>query len=154
MAASRKKEAKVSRCSTPRDRDPRAKSDPGSNRREKPAWSVGFADPEGPWGFKKLDCKSWWDDIYTKLCNFETMTWQEIFDVSGGRSRGNNNHEIPVSDLAPLARRRLKELHRDDIDILFSLRLTGRKRIWGILEGTVLRILWYDPKHQVCPTSK
>lgn len=154
MAASRQKEVKLSLCSNPQDRDPRTKSDPGSNRRKNPSWNMRLADPEGPWSFRNLNCKSWWNDIYAKLCDFETMTWQEILDASGGRSHGNNNHEIPISDLVPAARRRLKKMHMDDIDVLFSLRLTGQKRIWGMLDGSVLKLLWFDPKHEICPSMK
>lgn len=154
MVASKNKEVKISPHSKPRDRDPRIKSDPDSNRRKKPAWNIGLIDPLGPWSFKQLDCPQWWDDIYSKLKNYETMTWQEIYDASGGRSHGNNNHDIPICDLIPQARRRLKELNLDDISSLFSLRLTGQQRIWGILDGNVLKLLWFDPKHQICPSLK
>jgi hypothetical protein len=154
MAVSKRKEVRLSLGSNPRDRDPRAKSDPVRNRRENPSWNVRLADPEGPWSFRNLSCRSWWNDIYAKLCDFETMTWQEILDASGGRVHGNNNHEIPTSVLVPAARRRLKKLRMDDIDVLFSLRLTGRKRIWGILDGSVLKLLWYDPNHEIYPSMK
>ena len=33
------------------------------------------------------------------------------------------------------------ELDKDDCDELFSLRITGRKRIWGIKDGNILWIL-------------
>ena len=82
------------------------------------------------------------------------MTWQEILDASGGRKKGNNNHPVPIEKLIPPARKRLKELRLNDISHLFSLRLTSEIRIWGILDGFVLKLLWYDSGHQVCPILK
>jgi hypothetical protein len=86
--------------------------------------------------------------------NFETMTWHEILKASGGRSNGNNNHEIPISDLCSDARKRLEELNLDDTDSIFSLRLAGKQRIFGIKEKRVLKIIWFDPDHSVCPSNK
>lgn len=154
MGASKKKEIKIPHGINPRDKDPRVKSDPESNRRKKPAWNIGLIDPGGPWCFKQLNREQWWDDIFLKLKNYETMTWQEIYDASGGRSHGNNNHEVPICDLSSAARRRLKGLKLDDISSLFSLRLTGQQRIWGILDGNVLKLLWFDPEHEICPSLK
>lgn len=42
----------------------------------------------------------------------------------------------------------------DDLDQLFSLRLTVRKRVWGIKEGNIFWILWWDPEHEVCKSHK
>jgi len=42
---------------------------------------------------------------------------------------------------------RLDELTDD----LFSLRLEGDMRIWGIRLGRVLQLVWYDPRHEVYP---
>jgi len=154
MKASKNKQIKISPNCNPRDREVRIKSNPESNRNKKPAWHVGLIDVEGPRSFKQLNCLQWWDIIYSKLRNFETITWQEILNASGGRSRGNNNHKIPINELVPKARKRLKDLKLDNISHLFSLRLTGEIRIWGILDGFVFRLLWFDPKHQICPTLK
>jgi hypothetical protein len=79
------------------------------------------------------------------------MTWQEILSATGGRSHGNNSHNISVSELIKEARDRLAEINLDDVDELFSLRLEGKIRIWGMLDNDVLKILWYDPKHEICP---
>lgn len=154
MVASRKREIKVSPVIKPHDREVRIKSNPESNYTKKPAWNVGLIDLNCPWCFKELDGSDWWNEIHAKLKNFETMTWQEIFDASGGRKRGNNNHGVPIKDLVPEARRRLRELRLNDIESLFSLRLTGTRRIWGILDGFVLKIMWFDSGHKVCPTAK
>ena len=56
-------------------------------------------------------------EIRTKLSNFETMTWGEIF--------GRNNHPIQVESICNEARDRLRDIGLDDLDELFSLRLGG-----------------------------
>jgi len=45
----------------------------------------------------------------------------------------------------------VKELGMTD-DALYSLRLSGKLRLWGVRDRSVLQLLWYDPEHQVCPS--
>ncbi len=61
---------------------------------------------------------------------------------------------MEIAKLSAEARQRLVELRQDDVDELFSLRMTGRRRVWGFREANVLRFLWWDPDHQVCPVDK
>ena len=74
------------------------------------------------------------------------MNWVDL-----GR---NGSHHIPVSRIIPQARKRLEEIHQADIDDLYSLRLTGVQRIIGIRDRNNLKILWWDPEHEVCPANK
>ncbi len=88
--------------------------------------------------------------VYEHLRDFEKLTWQEIETAQS--KRGNTkHHNIPVSDLSKPAVKRLKELKLDDLDELFSLRIEGDDRIFGIREFNTLIILWYDEHHKVCP---
>lgn len=74
------------------------------------------------------------------------MTW-----LDHGRK---GSHLIAVSDLAKNAQRRLEEIGQADVDEVYSLRFGGQKRIIGIRSGDALKILWWDPEHQVCPSQK
>jgi hypothetical protein len=140
---------------SPPHKEVRIKSDPLSHDREKPVWSFSVLDEDhAQWGWRNVNSGVWWDDILPKLQNFETMTWAEILRPAGGRSHGNNNHPIPVAELCKAARDRLVDLQQDDIDTVFSLRLAGAPRVMGIREGRVLKILWFDPDHEVCPVQK
>ena len=154
QAKKSKKEPKTSSNFKTNDKQTRVKIDPDDNH-AKPSWRMGSIDLDCKWSFAELNIDRL-HEIISKLRNFETMTWQEILDASGGRKRGNgnNNHEVPVSDLIAAARKRLKELKLDDQTSLFSLRLKGKQRIWGILDGHVLRLLWHDDNHQICPKLK
>jgi len=126
---------------TPRIRKP---FDTGYNKN--PVWQIGNIDLGGPFGWSKIDRGHLVDEILPKIQNFETMRWQEIL--------GRNNHEIRISDISRTAQRRLADIKLDDIDQLVSLRLTARERIWGIKSQKTLRVLWWDPEHQVCPSLK
>ena len=77
------------------------------------------------------------------------MTWGEITGL-----RGSSNHPLPFDKIASAAQRRLKEIGRDDIDLLFQLNIQGKERVWGVrLEG-IFHLLWWDPDHTVYPVGK
>ena len=119
---------------------------PESFMNKKPVWRLGIMDFEGPWSWKKINRISLLETIHEKLKNFETMTWAEI--------EGPKHHLSSVSKFCKKAKDRLTTIKLDDYDVLFSFRLTGEKRVWGIRENEVLKILWWDPKHEVCPAPK
>ena len=75
------------------------------------------------------------------------MTWGEIL-------ADGNNHLMAISNLTKDAQDRLEEIGQLDIDQLVSLRVAGKPRVWGILEHSTLKILWWDPEHLVCPSLK
>lgn len=66
----------------------------------------------------------------------------------------DKNHHVSTSDLSEKAWRRLKDLKLEDVEQLFSLRISGKERVWGVLTQGVLEVLWWDPKHEVCPSHK
>jgi hypothetical protein len=59
---------------------------------------------------------------------------------------------IPVENLSPEATQRLREVHHDDEEWLFEIRLGNKPRVWGIRRETVFLVLWWDPEHLVCPS--
>ena len=135
-------------------RDIRIGNDPSRHDFDKIAWQIHTLDLDGKWGWKKIGPKKWWSYVVPKLKNLETMTWAEIQEAAGGRKNGNNSHFIEVKDLAKEAQKRLEDLKMDDISSLFSLRLEGTVRIFGIREGRVLKMVWYDENHEVCPSGQ
>lgn len=94
--------------------------------------------------------------VINKLKDFETMTWAEIERASGGKreGHGNNSHFIDIVDLSKVYRHLIKQTHSDEYDKVFSLRLTGKGRLFGVVEGAVFFVLWYDNDHSTIPTSK
>ncbi len=109
------------------------------------AWHLSTIDKDGPFGWCHVGQSCYWDRIHQKLASFETMTWNDI--VKG-------SHPVELKDLSKEARKRLEEIQQDDIESLYSLRLTGTERIWGIRDRNFLKVLWWDPNHKVCPSNK
>jgi hypothetical protein len=110
------------------------------------SWRLGTADVEGKWGWHHVDNGT---GLYlkSKLAAFETMTWGEL-------AASRNNKRIPVENICGEAQERLRHLKRDDVTDLWELRLTGEQRIWGWRVGDVMHLLWWDPRHEVCPSQK
>lgn len=101
-----------------------------------------------PYGWHRLDHQTL-HDVRDKLKDFETMTWREIlWPGTPGRTR---NHAVSIEKMSATAQARLRS-HHQGLSNLVSLRLTGRQRVWGILSGGVLHLLWWDPDHAVCPS--
>jgi hypothetical protein len=108
------------------------------------------------WHFDKLDlefeyCEDWvkidreglMQEILPKLKEFERKPWKEMGD--------RNNHFVFKKDLISDAIRRLEKLKIDDIEGLYSLRLSSTKRIYGIRFNSIIKLLWWDPDHKICP---
>jgi hypothetical protein len=64
------------------------------------------------------------------------------------------NHWISVSRLPQEAKNRLVAIKLDDVDQLFSLRLSGTRRLWGLREDSTFFVVWWDPHHRVYPVEK
>lgn len=130
-------------------------ANPGSFNSQTPAWQFHRRDREHEkWGWDKLSSEEFLNLINSKLCHFESMTWNDILSDVGDKRSGNKHHNIPVSGCSREAQKRLGELNVDDIDEIFSLRLTNLIRLFGVRDGRVLRFLWYDTDHSVYPVEK
>ena len=125
----------------------RQRHDPSTQDNETIAWRFNIVDEEGPWGWRTEAGRRWWRSVLPKMQNFETMTWAQLFQAAGGRRRGNNHHSVEVEKCTKQAKERLVEIGHEDISTLFSLRLEGQVRIYGIRDGRALKLLWYDCHH-------
>lgn len=110
-----------------------------------PLWAFRIVDLGGPWCWSALNGVAL-REVLQRLKELESMTWLAIAETG--------SHSIDVGALSRRARDRLIEIQQDDVDQVYSRRLTGRRRIFGIRDGGILRILWWDPEHEVCPAPK
>jgi hypothetical protein len=110
-----------------------------------PLWAFRIVDLGGPWCWSTLGGDSL-REVLQRMRELESMTWHAITETG--------SHFIDIVSLSKPARDRLMAIQQDDVDQLYSLRVTGRRRIFGIRDGGVLRILWWDPEHEVCPAPK
>jgi hypothetical protein len=113
-----------------------------------PSWRVSLLRMMTPYGWHEVPSEKV-REIREKLSSFESMSWGEILTRSNGK-----HHEVAVGRIDSGARLCLDETRQGDVDSLVSLRLTGKERIWGILELGVLKVLWWDPDHSICPSQK
>ena len=113
---------------------------------EKPTWRTHRVDMSGPFSWASASASTILREVVPKLHNFESMTYREMKDAG--------NHDIEVVELCPEAQTRLGELGFSDLDSLYSMRLTGERRVWAHRDVTRLHILWWDPHHAVCPVQK
>jgi len=112
---------------------------------DKPAWQVSILDIDGPWGWQNIDKTHFFDHILPKIQHFESMMWKEIL--------GRDNHEVNVEQVSKAAQKRLTEIRLDDFERLVSLRFGGSERLWGLKINNILKIIWWDPNHEVYPSS-
>lgn len=111
----------------------------------RPVWLFSSIDFDGPWCPKKLTGNDlvW---LVDRLRDKEMMTWHEI--------EADGSHHIATERVISDARKRLREIRRDDLDRLWSMRLGGKERLWGVKNGDAFSILWWDPEHEICPSAK
>lgn len=118
---------------------------PNANISTKPVWRFSTVDKTGP--FKWPVGKAEELEIIKQLHNFDSMEWEEI--------KGASHHFINVSDLSNIAINQLKSISQDDIEQIFSFRISAKQRIFCLpLDRGIARLLWYDPNHEVCPSKK
>ena len=86
-------------------------------------------------------------EIVPKLHEYESMTWGDMNGPSG-------SHSVEVQKLCKDAQDRLIALGKDEQGQLFSVRITGERRVWGVKDIAILRVIWWDPDHAVCPSMK
>lgn len=109
-------------------------------------WHTNTIDCGGRWCWKNIDPFVWWDHLFPARTSFSSMKWCEI--------HGDRHHAIPVSKIIKEAQERLREIEQDDVEELYSLAIGGERRIWGIRDGIVFKVLWWDPKHEIYPSLK
>lgn len=111
-----------------------------------PSWQISILEMYDSFGWHEID-RDTLNEIRKKISNFESMTWNEILVRDSHR-----NHFVAIPRICREAQDRLQELRLDDIDGVTSLRLSGLERVWGIRDGAVLKLLWWDPDHSICPS--
>lgn len=113
----------------------------------RPSWHLGLLDKDGPHGWHQCHSIAFWNDLLPRLKSFESMKWSEITGNTG-------SHFIRLDQIEKSAIDRLVELQLDDIEEIYSLRISGACRIFGIMDRSTLKLIWYDPDHKVCLSRK
>lgn len=143
MGRSKKKKVKQAVSPLPKEKFVKQGGNPESDWDKPLSWQFHLCDTEGAWAFSKERIeKEFWEEIFTKLKDFEKMTLHEIFTQTHDR-----HHPISIETLNKCARDRLQELHRFDDEKIYSLRLKGNRRLYGLIYGSTYCVLWFDKDH-------
>ena len=110
------------------------------------AWRFNAADQSGPFAWSSIADGETYRTVIEKLIGFETMSETDL-GAAGC-------HAIPLGRLSSEAQRRLTEIQLDDLDDLYSFRIKGKMRVFGVVRSNYVRVLWFDPDHKVCPSKK
>lgn len=108
-------------------------------------FGLSLVDLEGPWGWSRIAVSAL-DRVLKFMHGLETMRPTEIF--------GTRSKFIALDAICPEAYKRLETLELDDRDGLWELRVSGRERIWGDRQEQIFYPVWWDPRHEVCPSKK
>lgn len=95
-----------------------------------------------------------WYELYPKLKNLESMKWFELENEKFGSKGKSKHHWVDVKSLIKPAQSRLNALKLDDVEKIFSIRLTGTQRVWGIRDYNYFKMLWFDFDHEICPSNR
>ena len=111
----------------------------------KPSWRFSTADKSGDFAWPIGQPEEL--EIVGKLHSFDSMLWSEI--------EGPDHHYLSTECISPEAWKRLQAIKKDDeVESLFSFHLAGEPRVICIRDRNVAKLLWFDRKHKVCPSTK
>ncbi|CAN0601951.1 unnamed protein product [Ectocarpus sp. 12 AP-2014] len=110
------------------------------------SWRFNAVDKGGPFAWSAIPDSQTHQKIVERLANFETMSESNLAQAGC--------HAIELHKLCEEAQKRLTELKLDDLDDIYSFRIRGEPRVFGVVRQNYVRVLWYDPNHKVCPSVK
>lgn len=124
-----------------------------SSNSEYPAWMFDKLDRNGKFAFcydsEQFDAK----DFLDKVIQYSTMTWGKIIEQKHDENK--SKHHYIKNGLSKDAEERIKEMELDEYtDSIFSFAFDNTLRIIGIREGRNFHVIWYDKKHEFCPSHK
>jgi len=111
-----------------------------------PRWRFSLLELQGAYGWARLQGQAI-RGLRDRLAELEKSTWAEIFV----RDR-HQNHSVDRDKLSTDAQKKLRKRKLDDFERFWSLRITAKERVWGLLVEDVFYLLWWDPEHEVCPS--
>ncbi len=101
-------------------------------------------DKEGDWGWEAVKSKVFWGKIKNCIKHYEGMTWTNYIGEY-------NNHPIAMSKVSDKAKHRLNKIDKMQFGELYQMRVGKKERVWGVKQGEVFYVLWWDPEHTVYP---
>lgn len=119
-----------------------------------PVWVFSRIDRNGQFAFdiRRKDFDHY--EVLDKMISYSSIKWKQLKlqTHDDGRSK---HHYLELTRLSKEAQIRIKAMHlEEEVDLLFSMSLKNKLRIIGIRDKEKFYVLWYDPEHKVCPSTK
>lgn len=126
----------------------------GSTIGVKPIWRFDMIDRSGKFAFdlSRDDFKH--KEVLQKLMDYGEMTWADIDRQQHDKGK-SKHHYLEYNSLSSEAKERIQKRKFDEeTDVIYSFALQNLLRIIGFRQGAEFHIVWYDPNHEFCPSSK
>ena len=119
----------------------------------KQIWVFDSIDRDGHFNFdpRRSDIKC--DDVLEKIIHYSMRTWK---DIKGEKhdSGKTKHHFLSYEALSEKAKARIRKLQlEENLDSIFSMRMSNMVRIVGLRDGEKFIVKWYAPHHEFCPSS-
>lgn len=126
----------------------------GSTINEKPIWRFDLIDRDGKFAFDLSRNDFQHREVLQKLMDYGGMTWREIDNQRHDKNKSKHHYLNPeLLSAEAWARIKARRLE-DDTDAIFSFAFRNLLRIVGLRQGAEFYVIWYDPKHEFCPSAK
>lgn len=115
-------------------------------------WSFEKIDRNGEFAFD-LNRKDFnVEKVFQKILEFSTMKWCELIPSDERKSR---HHLLKNAVFSKIAESRIRALGLEEkTDSFYSFALDNVTRLIGIRNGAICQVVWYDAKHEFCPSPK
>lgn len=119
-----------------------------------PAWAFDKIDRNGKFAFcidrADFDLR----EVLEKMISYSSMTWGDMRRQTHD-DRKSKHHFLDIRDLSKEALERLEAMRLEEYsEQLYSIALQNTLRIVGLRDRDRFHVLWYDPHHEVCPSTK
>lgn len=119
-----------------------------------PAWMFDKIDRNGKFAFDINRADFEHREFLDKMISYATMTWGQLRQQThdDGKSK---HHYLDADKISRTAQERLAAMHlEENSDQVYSIALKNKLRIVGLRDKDKFHVLWYDPEHDVYPSTK
>lgn len=118
------------------------------------AWCFDRIDRAGKFAFDPSRSDFDHREIIEKMISYSSMSWSDLRKQTHDKGK-SKHHFLKMETLSVEAVNRVKTLlPEEELDSIFSLALKNVLRIIGVRKNEKFFVMWYDPKHEFCPSHK
>ena len=120
----------------------------------KSAWVFDKIDRNGCFAFDINRDDFDYHEVLEKMISYANMTWGGLRRQThdDGKSK---HHFLDADKLSKNAKERLVAMHlEEEADQIYSIALQNKLRIVGLRDKDRFHVLWYDPEHDIYPSTK